>query len=395
MKLLDCKNLLLCIALCLVTNVVVGQSLGPPPAVVFDDDSTDGTWENALNWSGDVLPGALDNVQIHSGFTTSLSSSQTITDFSVGSDGAMGTAGTVNQAAGTLTGSGSSWAKVGTDGGVGTYNLSGTGALTNFDVFALGIVDGVGELNLSDTASISTNSGVAMGGMATVNQTGGTFTSGAWIGLSNFGGGTVNYNISAGSVISNGDVFTVGEDGTGNLNVSGTADVQANGLSMTVGRNDNSAGLLEITGSSASVSVADLLLDTATGSTATVSFIADLFGVTEIVSADNTEFGDEAFLLLDLTAVDGFDLFGGSGPTLEEFLLIDNAALVSGTFAGIAEGSMVDIGGGKFGTLSYIGGTDGFDVVVSVAGTAIPEPASMAFLGLVGLGLAARRRQRV
>lgn len=375
---------LLCIAICFVSNTAVGQ-------VIFDNDSGDGSWETATNWSGDVLPSATDNVQIHSGFTTSLSSDQSVTDFTVGSDGAGGTSGTVNQTAGTLSGAGTSWAKVGTDGAgnVGTYNLSGSAALSNFDVFALGIVDGVGELNLSDTASLTTNSGVAMGGTATVNQTGGSFTSGAWIGLSNFGGGTVNYNISAGSIVSNGDVFTVGEDGAGNLNVSGTADVQANGLSMIVGRNDNSAGILEITGSSASVAVNDLLLDTGTGSSAILSFIADSGGITEIVSADNTEFGDDASLLVDLTGDADFANYTTSGSSLE-ILLIDNAAGVTGTFAGLAEGASVSIGGGKTGTISYIGG-DGNDVVLNVF--VVPEPSSIVVLGLGALGLITRRRR--
>jgi hypothetical protein len=385
MILRNCKSLLLCLAFCFLSNVVVGQ-------VVFDNDSTDGTWENPVNWNGDVLPSATDNVQIHSGLTASLTTNQSVTDFTVGSDGAAGTTGTVNHTAGTLAGAGTSWAKVGTDGAgnVGTYNLSGSAALANFDVFALGIVGGVGELNLSDTASLSTNSGVAMGGTATVNQTGGTFTSGAWIGISNFGGGVVDYNISAGSVISNGDVFTVGEDGAGNLNVSGTAIVQANGLSMIVGRNDNSAGILEITGSSASVSVTDLLLDTATGSSATVSFIADAGGVTSIFSADNTEFGDNALLSVDLTADAAFANYG-IGALSKEILLIDNAAAVVGTFAGLAEGATINIGGGKTGTISYIGGVDGNDVVILVS---VPEPASIVVIGLGALALSSRRRRR-
>lgn len=370
--------------------MVVGTSANAQ--VVFDNDSGDGTWETATNWSGDALPGAGDNVQIHSGFTTSLTSDQTVADFTVASDGAGGSAGVVNHSAGTISGAGTSWAKIGTDGAGnnGDYNMSGSAALANFDVLALGINGGVGVLNMQDNASISTNSGFASGGTTTINQSSGSVASGNWLALGNFDGGVVNYNLSGGSVSNGGDVFTVGEGGIGNLLVSGNAVVDSNGDSMILGRNDNSTGLVDITGSSADFSVNSLIVDNAAGSTGTLSWTADGGGITEIVAAGDTTFGDNANLLVDLSADADFGLWGATG-TLQEITLINNtgANAISGTFVGLAEGASVDIGG-KTALISYVGG-DGNDVVLQVF--AVPEPSSLVILGIAGIGLVSRRRR--
>ena len=62
----------------------------------------------------------------------------------------------------------------------------------------------------------------------------------------------------------------------------------------------------------------------------------------------------------------------GTGP-LRQIVLVDNSTAISGTFNGIPDGSAVDIGGGKQGTLSYSGGSDGNDLTVTVWGISSPN----------------------
>lgn len=199
-----------------------------------------------------------------------------------------------------------------------------------------------------------------------VNQTGGTFTSNNWIVMSNFGGGDVTYDISGGEAISNGDVFVVAEVGTAQFNVSGTASIEANGNAFIIGRNDGANGTMVITGSQATINVNDLQMDLETTSIATLSFVADSGGVSPIVSADNSEIGDMTTLTVDLTADSNFSAFSNTAGDPIEILLIDNAAPVSGEFAGLSEGAAVDIGGGMTAAISYAGGIDSNDIVLEL-----------------------------
>jgi len=69
---------------------------------------------------------------------------------------------------------------------------------------------------------------------------------------------------------------------------------------------------------------------------------------------------------------------------------INNAT--TGTFAGLAEGAAVSIGGGQTGTISYLGG-DGNDIVLNLFVTAVPEPSAVIFTSLGLIGLVVRRRR--
>ncbi len=410
---------------------IIGLLLLPVFSVAqtFDGGGDGTSWEDALNWDGDVLPSGDANVNAS---TVTLGSSQGINELDVVGDRTSGT-GVLNHSAGSLTGGG--WAKIGGNGGGGandgTYNLSGSAAASGFADTFVGFRGGTGALNLADSASVNVgsirlaaegagstgaitvsdnasltagniNSGGGTGSTATVDQTGGTVTSNNWIALANFGaGGTATYDISGGSVSANDGNFAIGQEGAGTLNVSGSAAVSqstaATGAILVGGINEgglvlDGTGDLNITGSAASISGSDLRLGLTGASSGTISWIADAGGVTPIVSADNTEFGPGLTnLLLDLTADSQFSSFGPSGSPLE-ITLIENANAVSGTFSGLAEGANVSIGGGKTGTISYTGGS-GSDVVVNVLVAAIPEPSSLAFFGLASFGFLGRRRR--
>ena len=375
-------------------DYVAGQS-------TFTGGGDGATWNDAANWDAG-LPASV-NANIGGGFDVNLVTDQTIGELDLVGDQNPGTA-TLNHSAGTLTGGG--WAKIGggPDGGGGgatdgTYNLSGSASVGGYSDMFVGFRGGTGALNLSDNASVNLSSNFRlaaeqagstgsltvadnaslntdnfnMGGdtsTATVSQTGGNVTSNTWVAIANFGtGGNATYDISAGSVAANNGNFAVGQEGTGALNVSGTAVVsqatETINKFVVGGVNDNGfvqdgTGTLSISGSSASISAADFEVAATATSAGTLSWVADSGGITSIVSADNAEFGPgTSTLSLDLTADANSSVSG------TEYLLIDNSAAVLGTFSGLAEGATVDLGGGNSGTISYVGGLDGFDVVVT------------------------------
>ena len=381
------------------------------PGFVFgQSDFTGGgdgvSWEDAANWSDGIPDGV--NADIQDGFDAVLSSDQSINELDVVGDQSNGTA-SVAHATGTLTSGG--WMKVGGQfegvTSTGEYTMSGTASAVGQTFTQIGFVGGTGTLSVSDSANFETIEGLNIasgntavidvgsnstgtlnisddatvsagrlnmggaGSVATVNQTGGSLTSNNWVALANFGaGGDATYNISGGSVTASNGNFAVGQEGSGTLNVSGTAVVTQAvttqvGDAMLVALDPTSTGLLSIDGSQASVSAVDLRVAGSAGSDGTLSWTADAGGVTSIVSGDNTEFGaGTSNLVLDLSA----DPASATSGT--EYLLIDNGAAVSGTFTGLAEGATVSIGGENEGTISYVGGTDGFDIVVTAVGGA-------------------------
>ena len=370
-------------------------------------------WETAANWDGDALPGGTQpdgNANIGGGFTVDLATDQSIGELDLVGDQSSGTA-TVNHTAGTLTHAGN-WLKVGGAGNDGTYNLSGTAVfdgvmgLDGPTLAFIGFAGGTGTVNVSGNASLSApggdgmrlgatdagstgilsisdnatvtvgsfNSGGGDGATAIVNQTGGTLTSNTWVVMANFGAnGTSTYNVSGGTLSATGGNLAVGQEGTGTLNVSGTAVVEqvvSDTAAIFVGGIDDNGfiqdgtGTLNITGSTASISGVGIGLRVASTATSagTLSWTADSGGVTPIVSGGDTIFGaGTSNLVLDLSADPGVATAG------TEYLLVDNSAAVTGTFTGVAEGATVSIGGGNDGTISYAGG-DGFDIVVTAVG---------------------------
>ena len=389
-----------------------GALLVVPGFVFGQSDFTGGgdgvSWEDAANWSDGIPSGV--NADIEDGFAVTLVTDQSVNDLDVVGDQSSGVA-SLEHTAGTVTSS--SWVKVGgafeDTTSVGEYNLSGTASVSTF-VAQIGFLGGTGTLSVSDSASVDASVAMniaggninalevaqnsiatlnisdnatltvgrlnmgAAGSVATVNQTGGSLLSSTWVAMSNFGSGMATYNISGGSLTANDGNIAVGQEGPGELNISGTAVVlqmSGEGNKLVVGGVDDPGfaqdgmGMLNITGSLASITCADFEVAATAGSEGTVSWTADADGITTIVSADNSELdAGTARLVLDLSA-DPASTTAGT-----EYLLVDNGAAVAGTFEGLAEGATVSIGGENEGTISYVGGTDGFDIVVTAVGGA-------------------------
>ena len=377
------------------------------------------TWSVAANWETGVVPNAGERANIGDGFSATLETDQSVDELDLVGDQSNGTA-SLDHTAGTLTSTG--WLKVGglfeDIASEGTYTMSGTASAVGQTSTQIGFAGGTGTFLMSDTANFETTDGlniasgnagfagvgdnsigtftiadnatvtagrlnVAGGGsIGTVNQTGGSVSCNNWVALAVFNatggpGGTATYNISAGSVAANNGNFAVGQEGDATLNVSGTAVVTQAVVVDTDQENDailvggissgdliiDGTGTVNISGSLASITGADLRVGLTPGSSGTLSWTADAGGITSIVSVDNTEFaGGAANLVLDLSA----DPASATAGT--EYLLIDNGAAVEGTFTGISEGDTVSIGGGSEGTISYAGGADGFDIVVTAVG---------------------------
>lgn len=392
------------LSLLAVVGLLTLPCVSSAQTVFFDNDSGDGTWETATNWSTDAHPNGSEQAAIGGGATTTLSTAgftANFGDLDIAGDQSGATAGTLVQTDGTINVGGGNWIKIGLQG-TGQFDIGGNAVFSGGDRIILnnGDANASATLNISGNASLTTNA--ISSGFATVNQTGGTVSTNNWIALGNEGAGTTStYNISAGTVQANGDWFTVGENTTGILNISGSAVVEANGNGMIVTRNATGAvGTVTIDGSSASIQVMDLIAGLAddgvtdTGNIATLSWTADGAGVSTIVSAANTDFGSGATLMVDLQADANFSSWTTTptGSLMDIAVLIDNAASVTGTFAGAAEGSLVNIGGGKQAFITYMGG-DGNDVVLQSYITVVPEPASAGLVAVL-FGAAMLRRRR-
>ncbi len=414
------RNFLTFLALAFVASASIAS------AQEWDGDAGNpGDWNDATNWVGDTLPGVGGNVVVGGAVlpnaTANISgslSNPTINDFRIGADAAGGANGTVNQSAGSLTVQG--WALIGIDsaagntGNTGSLNLSGTAA---FDVdvtqnggaqeFHVGLGGGTGASNqgfvtVADQASlffprgyIGTNDG----NTGTMTQTGGSVTANDWLSVGRDGGATGLYTMSGGTLTITNDGLTIGENNgaTGTMDVSGSSIIETPNLQ--VGRFGGGAeGTLSIDGSNVLLVTGNMRVggDAAaeTDTTGNIEFIADANGVSAITATGDLLLNTGASvgssnLSVDLTADSDFALWGATG-TLQEILLIDYAGALLGNFTGLTEGSIVDIGGGKTATISYVGG-DGTDVVLQVF--AVPEPSSMIVLGLGALALVSRRRR--
>ena len=338
--------------------------------------------------------------------TSSLTHSQSVR---LADDGAntLGT-GTLNLSDSATINTGDDWA-IG-NVGTGVVNLSDNSVANVADRVNIGF-NGTGTLNIDDNAALNANL-LALGngtGTSTVNMTGGSVTTNQWIAIGQGGSaGPSSYNQSGGVVDVNGDWLTIGENGTGTYNVSSNSVVDATDANgILVGREGSSTGLLEVTGSNAAISGGELRIGlrsqgTDTGANGEISWIADANGVTTIVSQDSTSFGMNADLTVDLTADTAFSTWTTTptGALVDIAVLIDNVNNVSAgiaastqMFAGQAEGSLVDIGGGQQAFLTYNGGADGNDIVLQAYINAIPEPTSATILALAGMGMMCRRRR--
>ena len=165
-------NKMLLVALACLISV---SSQSRAQDVIFDAESmTDPmAWSDPVNWDGDALPTAADNVRIGDFAVASpveVNISDPAEDYLIGDlrlgVGVLGE-GTLNHSAGNLTTDQFKWSFIGADGAsgvsaVGTYNLSGTGAFTA-DLGEFGMVDSDTEFHIGIGSDGSGQPGENMG----------------------------------------------------------------------------------------------------------------------------------------------------------------------------------------------------------------------------------------
>lgn len=205
-------------------------------------------------------------------------------------------------------------------------SLSGSGALI--------------DANLTTSGDTSTTYSGAFSGSITKQGAGVLTLSGTSTGTVNVAGGSVHLSGTAGEVnVQNGGTLLGNATITGNLNSlnGGTVQPGASPGTMNVGGLDLDAGStleIEINGTTPGSQYDQIV----------VTGAVDITGATLSLSAGFTPTSGTTFTIIDNDLVDA----------------------VTGTFAGLAEGDLVNAGGTVF-SISYMGGTDSNDVVLTAA----------------------------
>ena len=145
-----------CCCLLMISSSITAQE--------WDNDSGDQNWDNPVNWEGDVFPEAINltvNVDAAGEFPiVSSTPSFTPIDIFVGTglEPMMGmpNTGRIDHNSGTLSTGAGNWMFVGHEGGVGTYNLTGSGSLLadSMNIGAWGGNFAVGTVNIDTTGTM-------------------------------------------------------------------------------------------------------------------------------------------------------------------------------------------------------------------------------------------------
>ena len=354
-------------------------------------------WEDAANWDGGELPdndlsdgtdltfigGSADGTTPigTNSAEVSLSSDQTVFQLRIGTR--PGSTGTLNHSAGALQND--DWFFMGINAGPanglsgpadGTYNLSGT-ASTNIDgnVALLGADDAANSavVNVADNASFTANE--------------------IFLGLNSDADGEINVS-GSGTLQSDVELRVGGESGgDGTLGVSDSAIVNADINGINLGFGDGASGLMSVTGSDATITTASLvvggnifgaLADTAP-STGILAFFPDVDGVSPIISSGDVIIGQLNGDTQNTAILGGTLLSPATILPMGDIPLIEVGGGLAGEFSNAPEGTL--FGGGTH-FITYAGG-DGNDVVLAAV---IPEPATVALLGLTTAAALLRRR---
>lgn len=321
------------------TNVAVfSLSLLVAPALFADNvyiGPDGGVWNDPNNWDdGVVPPGGDTNVNIYGDITVNLSSPGMTT--------------------------GTNHLRIGDGGGptTSTLNILPGGSL---------LIDGSEDLILG-REDLNQE-----GTLGVVNQTGGAFTANDYIKMSG------DKEFAAGSLyqISGGTVQVVDQ--------------------LQMGRDDSYSTRIEfkVIGSGAtSIEINDVKIERNLSAQATFSFVIDELGVTPITVLDELQLGNnespddpgvgDTFLNVILGTT--------SQPPTTMTLFSAGRITMESQFTGLPDGSLIPVsfsGTNRVYQLNYVDLGDTEDVIL----TEIPEPTSLALLGLGGLALLRRRKR--
>jgi autotransporter-associated beta strand protein len=221
--------------------------LGSPVLASNWEGDTSADWNDNLNWQGDA--GNVGNAVINTvgggnpPFTATISTNATqpVVDIFVGINA--GQTGRLDHTAGTAATGGGNWFEVGTNGGTGTYNLTGSGSM-NAQRLYVGGSDGGGRTaaGSNGTVTVNTTGGLTtvsdlivgeFGGTGTFNLDSGTVTTGGWNFCGRRAGSVGTMNISGGT-LTNAGRFYIGENATGTVNQTG--GTMTNGGEVRIGQ---------------------------------------------------------------------------------------------------------------------------------------------------------------
>ncbi len=230
--------------------------------------ATSTEWNDGTNWATNSVPSntpapgqhAVIN-NISSNFAViSEDLAATPVDIFVGVDA--GSNGRLDHIAGNASTGSGNWMYVGNSGGIGVYNLSGTGSMNVAGNLFVGGGNNDGQVNNNGTATVDTAGQLTIGGNLQVgtraNSTGvfnlnsGEVTTNGWTEFGNFSGnGTLN--MSGGSLTKNGaddNHFIIATNaGTGVANISGgTITITTGGF--WIGNSANAHGTLHLSDAS-------------------------------------------------------------------------------------------------------------------------------------------------
>lgn len=280
--------------------IFIGTAADVRAAIWDGSDSTD--WNTAGNWDTNSVPNGQNAViNLNTGNIATISANVTNPQDLIVGNGS-GTNGRVNHLAGSLTTN--SWFKVGHNGGIGVYNLAGTGTGGTYT----GLSQGSGSITVGQYGQLR------LGGD----------------GGNNTGNGTLNLN-TTGSVNVNGGDIVVGGNGSGTLNMdSGTLN-RINGGVFRVGQGSGVTGLMRISGGTVN-NTGEFWIGNDSGSNGTVT-----------LSGGNIE--QDSWLSIGRNG--GTGVLNVSGGTLNKIATNSQFVVGDGTSAGVT----------STGTLNQTGGT--------------------------------------